>query len=141
MPTRIFGRLLVAVIIFSCSLVTGSAQDDVGLSPEQLATLERFASIQWQSGPAVGKIGTMAEIKIPKGYKFTGSQGAQDSLELYGNPRDLGMLGAMYVSELLVWVRPSAVAIVSSWVHSVHASPRGGLPINLGVNYSNGPTR
>ncbi len=88
-------KLLVVVLLGIISPVHLVAQDEMELSPDQLAMLQKFASIQWQSGPAVGKIGTMAEIKIPAGYKFTGSQGAQDLLELYGNPRDPGMLGAM----------------------------------------------
>ena len=69
-----------------------------GLPPEQLAMLQKYAAIPWQSGPTVGEIGDMAQIEVPEGYMFTGASGAQDLLELYGNPRDPGMLAAI-VSE------------------------------------------
>lgn len=101
-----------AAIVFGVALAGGVgtqcvAQDDAGVSQdggeeaafefsaEQLALMERYAAIEWQEGPATGKIGDIAEIKIPEGYSFTGAKGAQDLLELYGNPRNPNMLGAL----------------------------------------------
>jgi len=31
--------------------------------------------IDWQDGPTVGKLGTLAEIKVPEGYRFAGADG------------------------------------------------------------------
>lgn len=66
-----------------------------GMSPEQFAMLQKYASIQWESGPYTGQIGNHAEIKLPAGFAFTGAQGAQDLLEVYGNPRDTSILAAI----------------------------------------------
>lgn len=41
--------------------------------------------IDWQQGPTVGKLGSIAEIQIPKGYKFAGKDGAAKLLELTHN--------------------------------------------------------
>lgn len=51
--------------------------------------------ITWQDGPTLGKLGDMAEIKIPEGYKFTGKDGTRRFLELTQNPpsgRELGVI-------------------------------------------------
>jgi uncharacterized membrane-anchored protein len=69
--------------------------EDLGLSPEQLETLQSYSAIKWEAGPTVGKIGSMAEIQVPEGYSFTGAEGAQELLVLYGNPRNPNVLGAM----------------------------------------------
>ncbi len=93
-------RGTVALLFLAVFLIanTGAAQDPElpdGISQEQMAMMQRFAAIQWQEGPEVGKLGDVAEIKIPKNYSFTGAEGAQELLELYGNPRNPNMLGAM----------------------------------------------
>jgi uncharacterized membrane-anchored protein len=52
-------------------------------------------SIQWQDGPAVGKLGDVAEIKIPEGYQLTDRAGAAAWAELnqnVANPDELGVL-------------------------------------------------
>lgn len=41
--------------------------------------------IDWQNGPAVGNLGSIAEVKIPEGYRFTGKQGTQTVLQLTHN--------------------------------------------------------
>jgi uncharacterized membrane-anchored protein len=56
---------------------------------------ELARSIHWQKGPAVGKLGTIAEIQIPDGYQFTDQQGAAAWAELtqnIANPNRLGVL-------------------------------------------------
>ncbi len=55
----------------------------------------QFDTIPWQKGPCKANVGTMAEIQVPAGYKFTGPAGARQLLELLGNPtspRDVGLL-------------------------------------------------
>ena len=34
-------------------------------------------SIDWINGPGIGRLGAIAEISVPKGYRFTGKDGAQ----------------------------------------------------------------
>jgi uncharacterized membrane-anchored protein len=93
----VWSAVVVAVAIL-CSLAVApgsvSAQENP-LTPEQQQMMERFASIQWTEGPATERVGAMAEIQIPAGYQFTSANGAQTLLELYGNPRDPSILGAI----------------------------------------------
>ncbi len=65
------------------------------LDPEQLESFRRFNEIKWQEGPATALIGQHAEIKVPAGYKFAAGADAQTLLELYGNPRNPRILGAL----------------------------------------------
>jgi uncharacterized membrane-anchored protein len=51
--------------------------------------------IDWQDGPTVGKLGDIAQISVPKGFRFTGKAGAQKLLELTQNPSDGDELGAL----------------------------------------------
>ncbi len=51
--------------------------------------------IDWQDGPTVGKLGDIAQISVPAGYRFTGKLGAQKLLELTQNPTDGNELGAL----------------------------------------------
>lgn len=75
---------------------TATAQDDADeFSAAQMEALQRYESIVWVEGPSTGKVGNIAEIAVPEGYRFTEAKGAQDLLELYGNPRNPDMLGAM----------------------------------------------
>ncbi|TWU19420.1 DUF2167 domain-containing protein [Allorhodopirellula heiligendammensis] len=92
---RSAGMLLLVLIFLAGSTDAQDSEPPPGISPEQMALMQRFAAIEWQKGPSVGKIGDIAEIKIPEGYSYTGAAGAQELLELYGNPRNPNMLGAL----------------------------------------------
>jgi len=53
--------------------------------------------IDWQVGPTLGKLGNIAEIKIPEGYRFADKAGAEKVLQLtqnIPNGRELGVLVA-----------------------------------------------
>jgi uncharacterized membrane-anchored protein len=95
-PPRIFSVIpgLALVLAIACCGLVASAQEDQ-LSPEQQQLLERFSAIQWQQGPTTATIGTMAEIVVPQGYQFASANDAQTLLELYGNPRNPSILGAL----------------------------------------------
>ena len=56
---------------------------------------EKRSPIEWQDGPSIGKLGDVAQISVPKGYRFTGKAGAQKLLELTQNPSDGNELGAL----------------------------------------------
>ncbi len=76
-----FRKLFFLVALFS-SVVAISAQEGDG-------------GVEWQVGPTTGKLGTIAEIKVPEGYRFTGKEGAKRVMELTQNPvsgRELGVL-------------------------------------------------
>ena len=51
--------------------------------------------IDWQEGPTVADLGGIAQLKIPKGYLFTGKKGAQTVLELTHNLPDGTEIGAV----------------------------------------------
>jgi len=51
--------------------------------------------IDWQDGPTVGKLGDIAEIKVPEGYRFAGADGTRKFLELTQNPPTGGELGVL----------------------------------------------
>jgi uncharacterized membrane-anchored protein len=63
------------------------------LSPCRAQTKKN--SIDWQDGPTVGKLGDIARISIPKGYRFTGKTGTQKLLELTQNPSNGNEFGAL----------------------------------------------
>jgi uncharacterized membrane-anchored protein len=86
--------VVVAVLFISAGPRRVFAQEQQ-LTPEQQLMLQRLSSIQWVEGPTTARIGTMAEIQIPAGYQFASSGDAQTLLEVYGNPRDPGILGAI----------------------------------------------
>jgi uncharacterized membrane-anchored protein len=51
--------------------------------------------IDWQDGPTVGKLGDLAEIKVPEGYRFAGADGTRKFLELTQNPPSGNELGVL----------------------------------------------
>lgn len=51
--------------------------------------------IPWEDGPTVGRLGTVAQITVPQGYRFTGQSGAIKLLELTQNPSSGHELGAL----------------------------------------------
>ncbi len=63
---------------------------------KQGMTQEQFlASLNWTKGPAKGDMKDLAEIKVPANYMFTGEQGTQKLLRVFGNPtngRELGLI-------------------------------------------------
>jgi uncharacterized membrane-anchored protein len=55
-------------------------------------------SIPWTAGPSIGDLGTVGQISVPKGYRFTGKAGAQTFSELAHNPITGGELGVLIPS-------------------------------------------
>lgn len=51
--------------------------------------------IPWEDGPTVGRLGNIAQITVPQGYRFTGQSGAIKLLELTQNPSSGHELGAL----------------------------------------------
>ena len=54
-----------------------------------------IAGVKWVNGPAKGSLGSIAEIQVPAGYRFTETTGTKTLLEAFGNltsGRELGWL-------------------------------------------------
>ena len=64
-------------------------------SPAQEQAATPKAKIDWQDGPTVGKLGDLAEIRVPEGYRFAGADGTRKFLELTQNPPSGGELGVL----------------------------------------------
>jgi uncharacterized membrane-anchored protein len=65
-----------------------------------LCTKSAFADdlpvgITWQKGPLTASLGGVAEIQVPKGYKFTDAAGTRRLLELNQNPTSGDEVGLM----------------------------------------------
>ena len=61
--------------------------------PPSIATQKPWSLFKWQNGPAVGKLGDVAEVKVPPGYLFAGKQDTQKLMELLENPISGAELG------------------------------------------------
>ncbi len=53
------------------------------------------AQVQWTSGPADASLGALADITIPKGYRFTDATGAALLLTRMNNPVPTGLVGIL----------------------------------------------
>lgn len=53
------------------------------------------SGIDWQKGPAIGRLGNVAEIQVPEGYLFSGKEGTQRFLALTQNPTNGNELGVL----------------------------------------------
>lgn len=60
---------------------------------------QRLASIPWEEGPCVSKLGEWAEIQVPEGYRFTGREGTATLMEMMENPSDPSELGVLMAKE------------------------------------------
>lgn len=84
-------RLALKALFFFALLtlffsVVGTAQEPPSQQQEK---------INWQDGPTIGQLGSIAQLKVPAGYRFTGKQGALTVMELTHNPssgRELGVV-------------------------------------------------
>ncbi len=94
---RVFWLLPVFVVF----LTQSSKSDQSSLlslaSPEQ-------AQVEWTSGPADASLGTLADIKIPKGYRFTDATGAGALLARMNNPIPQGLVGIIAPESGQWWV-------------------------------------
>jgi len=50
---------------------------------------------KWVSGPDKASLGANADIQIPKGYRFIGTEGAETLLQRMGNPVTPGLIGIL----------------------------------------------
>jgi uncharacterized membrane-anchored protein len=67
----------------------------VGSRPAAAQGTASIADINWQIGPAVGTLGSHAQIQIPDGYRFAGRDGVRTFMELTQNPTSGTELGVV----------------------------------------------
>ena len=85
-------KVLAVLAIAAWFVVSAAAQEQQQQEPQKK---EPQVKIGWQAGPTTGKLGDIAEIKIPEGYEFADKEGAQKVLELTHNltsGRELGVI-------------------------------------------------
>lgn len=87
-----FTRVALVLAAAAACPVAASAQPQKGPTPRQQQLL---ASIRWQTGPTQGRLGTVATVNVPAGYRFTEGDGARAYMEVNGNPPNPHMLGLL----------------------------------------------
>jgi uncharacterized membrane-anchored protein len=82
-PHLIRGALacMALVVLLGVPVPAGAQQPK---SEEQVR--RELASLTWQRGPTVGRIGSLATIKVPEGQAFLDAPNTKRFLELNGNP-------------------------------------------------------
>jgi uncharacterized membrane-anchored protein len=71
----------------------GEAQNEGDAADDP--TVKLLASLQWTVGPGKAQVGSLAEIQVPEGTRFTGQDGTRKLLELMHNPTDGSELGLL----------------------------------------------
>ena len=98
LKSAIFFALLPVFAFFGISRSDAQQSSILSLtSPDQ-------AQIDWTSGPANASLGTLADIKVPKGYRFTGATGAGALLTKMNNPVPQGLVGILAPESGEWWV-------------------------------------
>lgn len=75
---------MLFVACLSCAAMSAFAQDE-----------EKAPNFKWIDGPATGKLGHVAEIKLPAEHRFLEKRDAKQFLELLGNPTSGEELGVV----------------------------------------------
>jgi uncharacterized membrane-anchored protein len=80
------------LLIFACFGMSRSAAQQSSMMSFNSPGQEQ---IDWTSGPADASLGSLADIKIPKGYRFTDASGAGALLAKMNNPVPQGLVGIL----------------------------------------------
>jgi uncharacterized membrane-anchored protein len=72
-----------ACVLAVCAVCLGGL---TGASIANAQARDQGSGIDWQVGPGTGQIGTVAQIRLPEGYRFAGKAGVRRFLELTQNP-------------------------------------------------------
>lgn len=95
MKMRIF--VAVSVLCVCALIVVGQSRKRPRPSPSPVETFswENFEGVSWQKGPAVGDLGTAAQVKVPQGYVFANASDTRIIMEANHNPitgREMGFV-------------------------------------------------
>jgi uncharacterized membrane-anchored protein len=86
------------MMAFAALVLTLSAAGSLLPPPQDSTRGERFRAIPWQEG-GTGKLGGLAEVKVPAGCQFTGKAGTKTFLELTENPSGETEEGTIFCSD------------------------------------------
>ncbi|HEX4603829.1 MAG TPA: DUF2167 domain-containing protein [Candidatus Angelobacter sp.] len=95
------GLVLTAAALLGLSIITSTARSGWAQEPAQTDAKPEQPKIKidWQVGPTTGKMGDIAEIKVPEGYRFTDKVGTQKLLQLTHNLTSGHELGAIVAND------------------------------------------
>jgi len=96
-PNMRISRVLVPALILGLFLIARAGADEAA-DPES-----SLRSIPWVTGPAQGLLGTLATLRVPEGYAFTGKNGTQKFMELSHNPTSGQELGVLLPMDSTGW--------------------------------------
>ncbi len=94
---------LLALIAMASAVASAADSKDASRDAKRQKAIALFRSIEWQDGPGTGKLGTIAEIKIPEGYRFTGQDGAMKWSELNENIPSNADMGVLMPKNMSGW--------------------------------------
>src|SRR5215208_3391729 len=108
-PARVARGLMFVAVILLHDPASAQEASKPGDSPpvdqaaEEKEARERFQEIPWEEGPGTADLGDFAELRVSRGFVFTGPEGAKAFNELIENPPDKGLLGVLAPSESFDW--------------------------------------
>lgn len=79
------------------------------------AELQKFQSIVWQEGPCTAKMRNIAQVNVPKGFKFTDETGTGTIMDLTKNLRQPADLGTLCPSHYNPFILQDDWFLVYSW--------------------------
>lgn len=108
---KTFLPLAVAMLAFVASPTTAPAQKpDAGQQPskndiekEQQEEIDQIEKLGWKRD-GMGRLGTKADVGIPKGWRFTGPAGTRKILEMSGNAASGSELGMLTTEGIGPWI-------------------------------------
>ena len=90
----------IAMVLAICIAWASTALTSTALAETPDEKAQRlFQAIRWQKGPCTVNLGTVAELEIPRGYRFTDREGARLWDELNENPPDPQAVGVLVPDE------------------------------------------
>jgi uncharacterized membrane-anchored protein len=91
--SNILASMIAGVMVLG--VVTGIAMRGWAQEPAQPTEQKPKIHIDWQDGPTTARLGDIAEIKVPEGYRFTDKAGTEKLLQLTQNIPSGDELGAI----------------------------------------------
>src|SRR5882762_6196409 len=95
------GLVVAAMAVLGLSVTTSMAVRGWAQEPAQTEAkpAQPKIKIDWQIGPTTGRLGDIADIQIPEGYRFADKVGAQKLLQLTHNLTNGREMGAIVAND------------------------------------------
>ena len=97
-------KSVVVFAVLPCFAFFGISHSSGQQSPLFSLSSADPVQVNWTSGPADASLGTLADIKIPKGYRFADSTSAGALLTRMNNPVPQGLVGILAPESGQWWV-------------------------------------